>query len=100
MKSKHTFSMKTLAEVKEIESFFMKLRLQKPRDESSIDWSKDIYEVQSSPTPCVSLVGGNISLPCAPLHNRDMREKRRIEPIDSGPSLLNYSEKQPSILSS
>jgi len=38
--------------------------------------------------------------PHAPLHNRDAREKRRAEPIDSGPSLLNYGRKQPLILSS
>ena len=39
-------------------------------------------------------------LPRALLHNRDARGKRRAEPIDSGPSLLNYGGKQPSIPSS
>ena len=32
--------------------------------------------------------------PCALLHNRDVRGKRRAEPIDSSPSLLNYGRKQ------
>ena len=89
-----------LAEVKKIESFFVKPRLREPGNESLMDWSKDILEVQFSPTPCVSLAGENMSSPHAPLHNRDARGKRRAEPIDSGPLLLNYSGKQPSIPSS
>jgi len=87
-------------EVKEIESFFMKPKLQEPRDESSMDWSKDIPEVQFLPTPHVSPVGENVLSPHAPLHNRNVRGKRRAELIDFGPSLLNYSRKQPSIPSS
>jgi len=100
MKSKHTLSAKTPVEVKEIESFFMKPRLQEPGDESSMDWSEDISEVQSSPTLHVSPAGENMLSSCALLHNRDAREKRRAELIDSGPSLLNYGRKQPLILSS
>ena len=100
MKSKHTLSAKTLVEVKEIESFFVKPRLQEPGDESLMDWSKDIPEVQSSPIPHVSPAGENASSPCALLHNRDARGKRRAEPINSGPSLLNYGRKQPLIPSS
>jgi len=50
--------------------------------------------------PCVSPAGENMSSPHAPLHNRDARGKRRAEPIDSGPSLLNYGGKQPLIPSS
>ena len=72
IKSKHTLDAKTPAEVKEIESFFMKPRLQELRDESSMNWSEDIPEVQSSPIPCVSLAGENMSSPCAPLHNRNI----------------------------
>jgi len=100
MKLKHTSGVKTPAEVKEIESFFVKPRLQEPRDESSMDWSKDIPEVQSSPTPRVSPAGENVLSPHALLHNRDAKGKRRTELIDSGPSLLNYGGKQPSIPSS
>ena len=100
MKSKHISGAKTPAEVKEIESFFMKSRLQEPRDESLIDWSKDIPEVQSSPTPRISPAEKNMLLPHALLHNRYAKEKRRTESIDSGPSLLNYGGKQPSIPSS
>jgi len=93
MKLKHTLSVKMPAEVKEIESFFMKPKLQEPRDELLIDWSEDIPEVQSSPTPHVSPAGENVLLPHTPLHNRDTREKRRVELIDSGPLLLNYGGK-------
>ena len=100
MKSKHTLSVKTLVEVKEIESFFMKPRLQESGDESLMDWNKDIPEVQSSPTLYISPVGENVLSPCALLHNRDARGKRRAELIDSGPSLLNYGGKQPLIPSS
>ncbi len=38
--------------------------------------------------------------PRVPLPNKDVREKRRAELSDSGPSLLNYGKIQPSILSS
>ena len=100
MKSKHTSGMKTPAEVKEIESFSVKPRLQEPRDESSMDWSEDIPEVQSLPIPCVSPAGENVSSPHALLYNRDAKGKRRTESIDSGPLLLNYGRKQPSIPSS
>ena len=34
------------------------------------------------------------------LHNRDVKGKRRTKSIDSGPLLLNYGRKQPSIPSS
>ena len=99
MKSKHTSGTKTPAEVKEIESFFMKPRLQESRDESSMDWSKDIPEVQFSPIPHVSLAEENMSSPHALLHNRDAKGKRRTESIDSGPSLLNYGRKHVTTLS-
>ena len=100
MKSKPTASMKTPAKVKQLASFFVKPRLQVPRDESLMDWSKDIPEVQSLPTPRVSPTGENVSSPHALLHNRDAKGKRRIDLIDSGPSLLNYGRNQPSIPSS
>jgi len=100
MKSKPTAGMKTPAEVKHLASFFMKPRLQVPRDELSMDCSEDTPEVQSSPTSRVSPAGENVSSPRALLHNRDAKEKRRMDSIDSGPSLLNYGGNQPSIPSS
>ena len=78
----------------------MKTKLQESRDESSMNWSEDIPEVQSLPTSYVSLAGENMLSPHALLHNRDMRGKRRAELIDFGSSLLNYGRKQPLILSS
>ena len=38
--------------------------------------------------------------PHALLHNRDVKGKRRMDSIDSGPSVLNYGGNQPSIPSS
>ena len=89
--------MKTPAD---IQSFFVNPGSQVPRNESLIDWSKDILEVQSIPTPCVSPAGRNVSSPHAPLHNRNAKGKGRMDLINSGPSLLNYGGIQPSILSS
>jgi len=97
---KHTLSVKTLAEVKEIESFFMKTKLQELRNELSMNWSKDIPEVQFLPTSRISPAGENMLSPHAPLHNRDVRGKRKAELIDCGSLLLNYGRKQPLILSS
>jgi len=45
MKLKHTSGMKTPAEVKQLESFFVKPRLQEPKDKSLMDWSEDVPEV-------------------------------------------------------
>ena len=90
MKLKPTAGMKTLAEVKHLASFFVKPGLQVLRDELSIDWSEDTPEVQSLPTPHVSPAEKNMSSPCALLHNRDVKGKRRTDSIDSSPSLLNY----------
>jgi len=100
IKLKPTAGMKTPAEVKHLASFFVKPGLQVPRDESSMDWSEDTSEVQSSPTACVSPVGENMSSPCALLHNRNVKGKRRTDSIDSSPSLLNYGGNQSSIPSS
>jgi len=66
----------------------------------SIDWSEDIPEAQSSPTPCASPAGEHVSLPQVPLSNRDSVERSRVESNNSGPSILNYSNNQPSIASS
>ena len=68
IKSKHTLSMKMLAEVKKIESFFMKPRLQEPGNELSMDWSKDIPEVQFSPTSYISPAEENMLSPHTLLH--------------------------------
>ena len=41
-----------------------------------------------------------MSSPRAPLYNRDAKGKRRMDLVDSRPSLLNYGGNQPVILSS
>ena len=38
--------------------------------------------------------------PCTLLYNRDMKEKRRTDSINSGPLVLNYSGNQPLLPSS
>jgi len=65
-----------------------------------MDWSEDIPEVQSTPTPYVSPAGRNMLSPHAPLHNRDAKGKGRMDSIDSDSSLLNYGGVQPLIPSS
>ena len=86
---------KTLAEIKRIAALLVNPGPQVPGDDLSMDWSMDIPEVQSSPTSHGPLAGGNMSSPRALLHNRDAKEKRRMNLIDSNPSLLNYSGIQP-----
>ena len=120
MKSKHTSSKKTLEEVKELKQFFINPSLQRPRDNSSMDWSSDIPEVQFSPLPHVPPAGENVLSPHVPLHNSpcvtsaegilssphvpspnmDSYGKRRAVSNDSDPSVLNYGNNQPTIASS
>ena len=100
MKLKPPATPKIPAEIKSLASTFVNPGLQVPRDKLSMDWSEDIPEVQSSPTPCAPPAGGNVLLPYALLHNRDAKGKRRTDLIDSGPSLLNYSGNQPLMPSS
>jgi len=100
MKPLPTAGMKTPAEIKQLAKFFMKPGLQGHRDESSMDWSEDIPEVQSPPTPYVSPAGENVSSPHALLYNRDVKGKRRTDSIDSGPLVLNYGGNQPLLPSS
>jgi len=81
---------KTPAEIKRIAALLVNPGPQVPGDDSLMDWSADIPEVQSSPTSHGPSAGGNVSSPCAPLYNRDAKGKRRTNLIDSDPSLLNY----------
>ena len=80
MKLKHAPAKKTAEEVKKITEFFNNPSHSRPRDESSMNWSKDVPEVQSSPIPCVSPAGEHVPLPRVP----------RAESSNSGPSVLNY----------
>jgi len=100
MKPLPTAGVKTPAEIKHLAKFFVKPRLQGHRNESLMDWSKDIPKVQSPPTPHVLPAGENVLLPRALLHNRDVKGKRRTDSINSGPSVLNYGRNQPSLPSS
>jgi len=100
MKPLPTAGMKTPAEIKQLAKFFAKPGLQGHRDKSSMDWSKNIPEVQSPPIPHVSPAGENMSSPRALLYNMDVKGKRKTDSINSGPSVLNYSRNQPSLPSS
>ena len=100
MKLNHPGATKTPAELKRLESFFVNPGSQVPRDKSLMDWSEEIPEVQSTPTPCVTPAGRNMSSSRAPLLNRDAKGKERTDSIDSGPSVLNYGGNQLAIPSS
>ena len=91
MKPNHPGATKTLAELKCLESIFANPGSQVPRNESSMDWSEKIPEVQSTPISHVTPAGRNMSSPHAPLLNRDAKGKGRMDSIDSSPSVLNYS---------
>jgi len=91
---------KTPAEIKRIAALLVNPGPQVPGDDSLMDWSTDIPEVQFSPTPHGPPAGGNVLSPRAPLHNRDVKGKRRTNLIDSNPSLLNYGGIQPVMPSS
>jgi len=100
MKSKHTPTKKTAEETKKISQYFLNLSHSSPRDNSSIDWSADIPEAQSLPTPCASPAGKHVSSPQVPLSNKDSMERSKVESNNSGPSVLNYGNNQPLIASS
>ena len=90
MKLKHAPAKKTAEEVKKIAEYFNNPSYSRPRDESSMDWSEDVPEVQSSPIPCVSPAGEHVPLPRVP----------KVESSNSGPSVLNYGNNQLTIASS
>jgi len=91
---------KTAAEVARLQSLFKSPGSQVPGDDSSMDWSADIPEDKSMPMPHASPAERNVPSPHAPLHNRDAKGKKRAEPVNSNPSVLNYGRNQPAILSS
>ena len=100
MKPNPPAPLKTAAEIARLQSCFVNPGSQVPRDDSSMDWSEDIPEVQSTPTPHVSPAGRNVPSSRAPLLNRDVKGKGRTDSVDSSPSVLNYSGNQLAILSS
>ena len=91
---------KTAAEITKLHSIFRNPGSQVLRDDSSMDWSVDIPEVQSTPIPRVSPAERNMPSPHAPLSNRDAKGKKRADSVNSGPPVLNYSGNQPAIPSS
>jgi len=100
MKSKHIPAKKTAEKVKKISQYFCNPSHSSSRDYLSMDWSEDIPEAQSSPTPRTSPAGKHMLSPQVPLSNRDSIERSRVESNNSGPSVLNYGNNQPSIASS
>ena len=87
---KHASTKKTAEEVKKIAEYFNNPSHLRPRDKSSMDWSEDIPEVQSSPVPHVSPAGEHMPLSYV----------SRVESSNSSPSVLNYGNNQPIIASS
>ena len=95
MKSKQTSSKKLLSP---FISPFLSPGHQRPQDDSLIDWSSDIPEVQDSPQQYVPSASEHISLPHVPLHNMGSNGKNRAE--SAAPSVLDYGKGQPLIASS
>ena len=100
MKPNYPALPKTTAEITRLQSLFVSPRSQVPGDDSLMDWSKDIPEVQSMPMPRASPTERNVPSSHAPLPNRDAKGKKRADPVDSNPLVLNYGGNQPAILSS
>ena len=108
MKSKYALAKKTPEEVKKIAQYFINPSFSRPMDESLIDWSEDVPEVQSSPVPHVSPAGEHVPLlQFLPIPRVSPAGKHvplphvpRAESSNSGPSALNYSNNQPTIASS
>ena len=85
---------------KKISQYFLNLSHSSPRNDSLMDWSADIPEAQSSLTPHASPASKHVSSPQVPVSNRNSMERSRVESNNSGPSVLNYGNNQPSITSS
>ena len=97
MKSKQTNSKKPFLY---FISPFLSPGLQRPQDDSFMDWSADIPDTPVSPLPCVPPAREHISSPHDPLHNTCSSGKNSMESGDSTPILLDYSDNQPVIASS
>ena len=85
---------KTAAEITKLHSIFGNPGSQVPRDDLSMNWSVDIPEVQSMPTPRVSPAERNVLSPRALLPNRNAKGKKRADPVNSSSLVLNYSRNQ------
>jgi len=97
MKSKQTNSKKPLSP---FVSPFLSPGLQRPQDDSSMDWSTDILDAPASPLLHVPPAREHMSSPHDPLHNMGSSGKNRVESGDSAPTLLDYSDNQLVITSS
>ena len=97
IKSKQTNSKKLLSP---FISSFLNPGLQRPQDNSSMDWSTDIPDASASPLLHVSPAREYVSLPHNILYNMGSSSKNKTESGDSAPTLLDYSDNQPVIASS
>jgi len=97
MKSKQTNSKKPLSP---FVSSFLSPGLQRPQDDSSMDWSTDIPDAPASPLLCIPPAREHMSSPYDSLHNTGSSSKNRVESGDSAPILLDYSDNQLAITSS
>ena len=96
MKSKQTNSKKLLSP---FVSPFLSPGLQRPQDDSSMDWSTDIPDAPASPLLCVPPAREHMSSPHDSLYNTGSSSKNRVESGNSAPTLLDYSDNQPAITS-
>ena len=77
---------------------FLSLSLQRPQEDSAIDWSADIPEASALLSPYVPLASEHVSSPHVLLHNTGSNSKNRAE--FATPSLLDYGKGQLVITSS
>jgi len=78
MKSKQNNNMKLLLP---FISPFLSPGLQKPQENSAMDWSMNIPEAFASPLLHISLASEHVSLPHIPLHNTGSNGRNRQNPL-------------------
>ena len=79
---------------------FLSPGLQRPQNDSSMDWSANIPDAPASPLLCVPPAREYMSSSYDPLHNTGSSGKNSMESGDSISTLLDYSDNQPVIASS
>jgi len=76
---------------------FLSPGFQRPQEDADMDWSTDLPQALASPPPHVPSASEHVLSPHAPLHNMGSNSKNRAVP--AVPSILNYGEGQPMVIS-
>ena len=97
MKSKQINSKKLLSS---FVSPFLNSSLQRPQDDSSINWSTNIPDAPTSSLSHVPPAREHVLSPHDSLHNMGSSSKNKVKSGNSTFILLDYSDNQPAITSS